>query len=246
MIIDQQELTKLAEWEGSIGQPVASIAGDCQLVSHDTEKVRFALIPVGFYDVLPSMRNRLDSESETSDEVLLSGIVVGDDQAGLTFVRRFQRRLFGLAMGIVNDASLAEDVAQEAFIRIFRHAAVFDARRGSVATWSLAITRNLAIDATRVRQALPVDPDDRVFLELTSRERQPDDSAVTSDAVARAKSALATLPFEQRRAVVLATMYGRTAEEVSASEAIPLGTAKSRIRLGMAKLREAVIIVEGA
>lgn len=65
-----------------------------------------------------------------------------------------------------------------------------------------------------------------------------------SDAVSRAKSVLATLPVGQRRAVVLATMYGRTAEEVATSEAIPLGTAKSRIRMGMAKLREAVITVE--
>jgi RNA polymerase sigma-70 factor (ECF subfamily) len=110
-----------------------------------------------------------------------------------------------------------------------------------VSTWALTITHNLAIDATRVRRGVPTDPDDRVFLELMSTEHQPDTAAVASEAVARARSALLDLPIDQRRAVVLAALYGRTAEEISESEAIPLGTAKSRIRLGMAKLRQAVI-----
>lgn len=179
-----------------------------------------------------------------SDEALLAGMAVGDDQAGLTFVRRYQRRLFGLALGIVGDPGLAEDVSQEAFVRIFRHASVFDARRGSVSTWVLTITRNLAIDSVRVRRGIPIGPDDKVFVELASLERQPDDAMLTTDAVDRARVALADLPVEQRRAVVLTTMYGRTAEEVSRIEDIPLGTAKSRIRVGMAKLRNDLIPAE--
>jgi RNA polymerase sigma factor (sigma-70 family) len=182
---------------------------------------------------------------EISDEALLAGIAVGDDQAGLAFVRRYQHRLFGLAMRIVGDVGAAEDVAQEAFIRIFRHAVVFDARRGSVATWTLTITRNLAIDSLRVRRAAPVDPDDHLFLELMSNGRQPDDAALMSDSLLRLRSALGDLPIEQRRAVVLAAMYGRTALEVAETEEIPVGTAKSRIRLGMAKLRDARVIEEG-
>ncbi len=190
------------------------------------------------------MKGRTGSDDEISDEVLLSGIAVGDDHAVLIFVRRYQRRLFGLALGIVGDPGLAEDVAQEAFMRIMRHAAVFDARRGSVTSWTLTITRNLAIDALRVRRAVPTAPEDRVFMNLMSNDRSPDDAAVMSDVVARARAALATLPLEQRRAVVLATMYGRTIAEVAREEAIPLGTAKSRVRLGIAKLRDAVIVTE--
>jgi RNA polymerase sigma factor (sigma-70 family) len=190
-------------------------------------------------------RGRSRDEDYISDEALLSGVAVGDDRAGLVFVRRYQHRLFGLAMGILGDAALAEDVAQEAFIRIFRHAMVFDARRGSVTTWTLAITRNLAIDALRVRRGTPTDPDDQVFRELMSTERQPDESAVAQDAIGRIRIALAGLSIDQRRAVVLAAMYGRTAAEIAEAEDIPLGTAKGRIRLGMAKLREAVVI-EGA
>jgi RNA polymerase sigma-70 factor (ECF subfamily) len=187
----------------------------------------------------------MDSDDDgVSDEALLSGMAVGDDRAGLTFVRRYQRRLFGLAVGIVGDVGDAEDVAQEAFIRIFRHAQVFDARRGSVSSWALTITRNLAIDAIRVRRGVPTDPDDRVFLELMSTERQPDAVALASEDVARARSALADLPVDQRRAVLLAALYGRTAAEIAEAETIPLGTAKSRIRMGMAKLRVAVVIEE--
>jgi RNA polymerase sigma-70 factor (ECF subfamily) len=189
------------------------------------------------------MGRRTGSDDDgASDEALLSGMAVGDDRAGLTFVRRYQRRLYGLALGIVGDAGDAEDVAQEAFIRIFRHAPVFDARRGSVSTWALTITRNLAIDSIRVRRGVPTDPDDRVFLELTSTERQPDAVAVTRDEIARLRSALAGLPLDQRRVVVLAALYGRTAADIAEGESIPLGTAKSRIRMGMTKLRQAAAI----
>ena len=186
---------------------------------------------------------RRDSEG-VSDDALLSGIVLGDDHAALTFVRRYQRRLFGLAFGIVGDPLLAEDVTQEAFVRIFRYAAVFDPRRGTAAAWSLTVTRNLAIDAMRMHRAVPVSPEDRVFLELVSQEAQPDEAALLTEAVGRARIALAKLPVEQRRAVVLASIYGRTCEEIAVAESIPVGTAKSRIRLGMAKLRNAIVVVE--
>ena len=189
-------------------------------------------------------RRRDPRDDSVSDEVLLAGIAVGDEQAGLAFVRRYQGRLYGLALRIVGDAALAEDVAQEAFIRIIRHAEVFDERRGSVTTWALTITRNLAIDAIRVRRSIPTDPDDRLFLELMSTERLPEDVADRGDARDRARTALAGLPVEQRRAVVLAAMYGRSATEIAESEQIPVGTAKGRIRMGMAKLRDAVVIEE--
>ncbi len=189
-------------------------------------------------------RGRSRDEDDISDEMLLSGMAVGDDRAALIFVRRYQHRLFGLAMGILRDAALAEDIAQEAFIRIFRHALVFDARRGSVAAWTLTITRNLAIDALRLRGGTPTDPNGRAFLDLMCTGRQPEEAAMAEDALDHVRIALVSLPIEQRRAVLLAAMYGRTAAEIATAEAIPLGTAKSRIRLGMAKLRELVVIEE--
>ncbi len=88
------------------------------------------------------------AEGELSDEALLAGMAVGDQSAAVTFTRRYQRRVFGLAYSMTSDAGLAEDVAQEAMVRVWRHAPVFDPRRGSVTSWVLTITRNLAIDAS--------------------------------------------------------------------------------------------------
>jgi RNA polymerase sigma factor (sigma-70 family) len=202
-------------------------------------------IPFGSQLVSPLMRaRRSHGEDGISDEALLSGMAAGDEQAGMVFVRRYQHRLYGLAIGIVRDASLAEDVAQEAFIRIFRHAAVFDARRGSVSAWTLAIARNLAIDVLRVRRATPTEPNDRIFLELMTTGQRPEDVTINQNALDQIRAPLARLPIDQRRAVVLAAMYGWSATEIAQAEAIPLGTAKSRIRLGMAKLRKMVVIEE--
>jgi RNA polymerase sigma factor (sigma-70 family) len=186
--------------------------------------------------------SRTRDGDDFSDEVLLSGMAVGDHRAELVFVRRYQHRLFGLAMRIVGDATLAEDVAQEAFLRIFRRARTFDPRRGSVTAWVLTITRNLSIDAVRLRRGSPTDPQDEVFRNLISADRQPEEAAIIADALDHVRFALRELPIEQRRAVVLAGMYGRTAMEIAAAEAIPVGTAKGRIRLGMDKLREAAVI----
>jgi RNA polymerase sigma-70 factor (ECF subfamily) len=175
-----------------------------------------------------------------SDEALLTGMAHGDDGSAVAFVRRYQKRVFGLAYSMIGDAGAAEDVAQEALIRVWRHAPVFDARRGSVTTWVLTITRNLAIDALRMRRSIPTDPDDFVALGLVSNERSPEDRAMLADAGPELASALGTLPPEQRRALVLAAVYGRTAAEVADEESIPLGTAKTRIRAGMSKLRVAM------
>jgi len=171
------------------------------------------------------------------DDALLAGFAVGDSDAAAAFVRRHQRRVFGLALAVVGDPVLAEDVSQEAFARAWRHAGAYDPRRGSVPTWLLTITRNLAIDAARLRRAAPVDP--AILLSMTGASGDP--SPVTlaergedSDLL---RAALAGLPEDQRRALVLAGICGRTAKEISESEGIPLGTAKTRIRAGMMKLR---------
>src|SRR5256885_16983767 len=86
-----------------------------------------------------------------TDEALLAGFAVGDPEAAETFIARFQRRVYGVALAITRDARFAEDVAQEAFVRAWRHAETFDPRRGSVATWLIVIARNLAVDAMRTQ-----------------------------------------------------------------------------------------------
>ena len=184
-------------------------------------------------------------DSGSTDEALLAGMAMGDQAAAVVFVRRYQRRVFGLAYSMTSDVGVAEDVAQEAMIRVWRHAPVFDPRRGSVTSWVLTITRNLAIDALRLRRAVPMDPDDFAATALTSSEHNPEDAVRRGDIRHIVRTALRVLPEEQQRAVVLAAVYGRTALEISESEGIPLGTAKTRIRTGLIRLRAAVERAEG-
>jgi RNA polymerase sigma factor (sigma-70 family) len=172
-----------------------------------------------------------------SDEALLAGMASGDEGSTVAFVRRYQRRVFGLAVGILIDRGAAEDVAQEALFRAWRHAPVFDTRRGSVENWVLTITRNLSIDALRKRRSLPTDPDELVNLARASTSA-PMEEAVDSRSLSTSiLRALESIPSDQRRAVVLSSLYGRTALEVAEIESIPLGTSKTRIRAGLAKLR---------
>jgi RNA polymerase sigma factor (sigma-70 family) len=172
-----------------------------------------------------------------ADDALLAGMAVGDERAGVAFVRRYQRRVYGLAVSMVGDPVLAQDIAQEAFLRAWRHALVFDRRRASVSTWMLTITRNLAVDALRLRRPVAMDPTDVMWANLVSGAAAPEEQAESKDVRARISKALATLPSEQSRALVLAAVYGYTAAEVSEVESIPLGTAKTRIRRGLLKLR---------
>jgi RNA polymerase sigma factor (sigma-70 family) len=171
-----------------------------------------------------------------SDEALLAGLTFGDAEASLAFVRRFESRVFGLALTILRDPVLAEDIAQEAFVRAWKHGPSYDPRRGTVAAWMARITRNLAIDALRLRRVEVMDPDALAAV-LPPSDTSVEDAAVTSDTAAAVRRAMRSLPEEQSRALMLAAFYGRTAEEISRSESIPLGTAKTRIRLGMRRIR---------
>jgi RNA polymerase sigma-70 factor (ECF subfamily) len=181
-----------------------------------------------------------------SDDALVAGIAAGDADATAAFVRRYQRRVFGLARTIVPDDRAAEDVAQEAFLRVWRHASSYDPRRGSVTTWLLTITRNLAIDAVRVRRPMPIEPEVLVGLDRASDDRGLQELAELGDDVARLKIALSQLPPEQLRAIVLAGLLGHTAREVGEAEGIPLGTAKTRIRSALIRLRAAMVAEERA
>ena len=116
------------------------------------------------------------------------------------FVERFQRRVYGLALTVLGDPRAAEDVAQEAMVRAWRHGGAFDARKGSVVTWLLTITRNAAIDAVRVRRPVVIDPDDLAAITPLATGRDPGAVVVLQDDIARLRSALVTLPEEQQRA----------------------------------------------
>jgi RNA polymerase sigma-70 factor (ECF subfamily) len=175
------------------------------------------------------------------DDTLIGAMAAGDQDAAARFVRRHQRRVFGLAVSIVGDPTTAEDVAQEAFTRAWRHAGAYDARRGAATTWLLTITRNLAIDAVRVRRSDPADPTLMAALLGASNLPGPAELAEVGSDRHRLVQAMTRLPVEQRRALVLAAIGGRTSEEISRSEGIPVGTAKTRIRAAMQRLRAELV-----
>jgi RNA polymerase sigma factor (sigma-70 family) len=169
-----------------------------------------------------------------SDETLLAGLGSGNPDAAAAFVRRFQSRVYGLALTMLRDSDMADEVAQETFVRAWRHAASYDPRRGRVPAWLLTIARNLAIDRARMRPVTPTDPDIIASrLDISKHDAMPDLGERD-----RLHRAVAALPDEQRRALVLAVYAGRTAREISELDDMPLGTVKTRIRTAMLKLRE--------
>jgi RNA polymerase sigma factor (sigma-70 family) len=175
------------------------------------------------------------------DAALVAGLAVNDGPAATAFVRRFQGAVFGVALSVTRDSSLADDVAQEAFVRAWRAATTFDSRRGSVVTWLLTITRNCAIDAVRSRRSTPTDREQLdQLLHNTMTAPDPAETALRGLERDQAVRRLTAIPREQARAVVLAVVGGCTAAEVSRHENIPLGTAKTRIRSGLRRLRDAM------
>lgn len=173
---------------------------------------------------------------EWEPDELLAAVAKGDKDAATVFVKRFQRRVYGLALAILSDRQLAEDAAQEVFVKIWKGAASYESRRGSVETWLLTITRNVSIDHLRKRRSIPIEPDR--LLRMVVEAAEPSDVLVLNNLDAsRIRREMLDLPDDQRRALVLAAYFGRSASEIAASEGIPLGTAKTRIRTAMLKLR---------
>lgn len=169
-----------------------------------------------------------------SDESLLAGMASGDQDAAAAFVRRYQARVYGLALTVVRLPALAEDVAQDTFVKAWRHAATYDPRRGRVSTWLLTITRNAAIDAIRYRHDDPMEQDLLVALLTVRDESEESDDLDTNLAL---RQALAELPRELAAPIVLMNFFGLTAREIATRDDVPVGTVKTRVRRGLEKLR---------
>ncbi|MBB3045417.1 ECF RNA polymerase sigma factor SigK [Nocardioides sp. LMS-CY] len=149
-------------------------------------------------------------------------------------------RAYGLALRVVRDPAQAEEVTQEAFLEIWRTASRFDPGRGSALSWLLMITHRTAVD--RVRSAEASTRRDTTY----HHQHQPVDHDVTAEAAQaslearRVRSAMAALTEVQREAVGLAYLGGYTHTEVATMLDLPVGTAKTRIRDGLIRLRDAL------
>jgi RNA polymerase sigma factor (sigma-70 family) len=170
-----------------------------------------------------------------SDETLLAGLSSGDPDATAAFVDRFQHRVFGMTLSVLRDRQAAEEAAQEAFVRAWRHAGTYDPRKGTIAAWLVMIARNVSINQLPTHRSYPVDPGLLQGFQDARPTRDLDGQlAPVSEPM---RKALMRIPAEQRRALVLAVFYGYTAREVSELDGIPLGTAKTRIRAALLRLR---------
>ncbi|KUG53504.1 RNA polymerase subunit sigma [Serinicoccus chungangensis] len=164
-------------------------------------------------------------------------IADGDQQALAELYDLVSPRIFGLALRIVRDRSLAEEVTQDVFVQIWRQAAEVDPARGSVIGWIMTLTHRRAVDRVRSEQA----QSDRLHRYESRQTTRPYDvtaEAVTDRAEAeRVHAALDRIGEPHRTTVALAYFSGLTQSEVAHRLGIPLGTAKTRIRDGLKKLR---------
>ncbi len=151
------------------------------------------------------------------------------------------RTVYAAAMRILGNPAQAQDVTQDVFLRVWRRPDAFDARRGELGPYLRLMARSRALDVWREGQAAGR-ASDRLKIVASGEEGRLEDapapSAERDEARAAVRAALGKLPPAQREALVLAYWGGMTADEIARRSHVPLGTAKSRIRLGLAKLRE--------
>jgi RNA polymerase sigma-70 factor (ECF subfamily) len=175
------------------------------------------------------------SDPITSEDAhLMRRVAAGDREAFLRLYDRYAARVHGLALRMMGEEMSAEEVTQDAFMRLWRRANTFDPERGRLIPWLLTITRRVALDRIRIEGRLPqaIDPQSQEA-QLASPDGDPQEQRWSS-----LRFAVADLPSEQRVAIELAFYHGMSHRQIADHLSLPLGTVKTRIRLGMAKLRQ--------
>jgi RNA polymerase sigma-70 factor (ECF subfamily) len=172
----------------------------------------------------------MSRETELTDEVLLARIARGDLESFQIFYQRHETRVTAYARQLGRDPHLAEDVAQEVFTAVWSKAGSFRPERGNPLAWLYAMTRHRLIDEWRKRS--PYTAAD----ELEAMPA-PEDRAEKSDLSILIRQALSHVAREQRRAIEMAYFGGLTYEETAGRLELPVGTLKSRIRVGLRAMR---------
>lgn len=180
--------------------------------------------------------------AELDDATLATQVAGGSAAALEVLYERYSRIVLSFATRMLGDRQSAEELLQEVFLRAWQQAHNYSAGRGSFATWLLSITHNMSIDEIRKRRRRPqrAESADPVLLLTNVKDRSPsvEDSAELGDLRETMARAIGTLPAPQRRAIELAYFRGLTQREIAEELDEPLGTIKTRMRLGMRKLRD--------
>jgi RNA polymerase sigma-70 factor (ECF subfamily) len=182
----------------------------------------------------------MSQRRDDPDRPLMARVEARDADALAELYDRHAARLLGLARCVLGDGGEAEEVLQEVFLYVWRSASSFDPSRGYVLTWLLIVTRSRAIDRLRMRRGVSR-PEVRSLEDLAESPASGDD--VEASSVGRqwerlCRSAVRELPEDQRRALELAYFEGLTHQQIAERTSTPLGTVKTRVRLGLMKLRE--------
>ena len=181
----------------------------------------------------------LPRHTHMSDEALVALVARGDDSALGELYDRVGRVAYGIAYRILRDERLAEDAVQEGFLAVWRSAATFRAERAKASTWIVTLVHRRAVDIVRKEERRRAEP-----LQAEARPETPDPSGSAEDAAwlgferDRVQAALRTLPDAQREAIELAYYGGYSQSELAERLGLPLGTIKSRMFAGLARLRE--------
>ena len=183
---------------------------------------------------------------ELSDADLIGRAAAGDARALEVLYDRYSRVVFSFALRILGDRQLAEELLQEVFFRAWQQGSAFSASRGTFVTWLLSITHNMAIDEVRKRRRRPQKADSEEPESVLDAMADTGAGADVEDEVwlgalrDTITSALDGLPAPQREAIELAYYQGLTQREIAERLGEPLGTIKTRMRLGIQKLRDAL------
>jgi len=179
------------------------------------------------------------NDVQGSDEALIRQVAKGDREALAALYDRYAKRVFSMALRLAQDDREAEEITQEVFITLWQRASTYQSNRGRFSSWLLGIAHHRAVDELRRRgrrpPALQLD-EEREVTPAHAQEGPPD---VKDDSQERSvRRALDQLPQEQRQAITLAYFGGLTQAEIASTLNTPLGTVKTRMRLGLKKMRE--------
>jgi RNA polymerase sigma-70 factor (ECF subfamily) len=183
-----------------------------------------------------------------TDLELLAQISKQDREALATLYDRYGRRVFALAVRILNDPVGSEEVTQDVFMSVWRRGASYTSKKGKFTTWMFSIAHNRTIDELRKRRRDRSRENDDIedHYDLKSSDISPADAAVAQSEYAKVKAAMDKLPEEQKSMVELSYFKGLTQTEIATKTGQPLGTVKTRMRLALKKLRVALSAEMGA